>query len=406
MQFNHPMRAVVLDDKPDEAIGLMKAFSRMGIPAAHYHPDELEKLDEDESRRPVGVRLLGLDLDLIGKGTTDIKMAVGSITRLIHPIQKNGPYGLIVWSNHPDEDASIVQSLDTYCCDHMPIFKIYFSKSLAQSAPEQLEAEIVAELEKDSALCDLLFWESQADRAASDAVMAIANLGKGKELADILTALARGAVGKDCVLPEQRLRGVSEALAQIHFDIMEQLPVSATPAEVKSKDDLSDIARAELNSRLLTGTAWNKTSPGSVYLVDDWNWHSCPFPRTDELYDRWKNDFSKCLSKYGDSPGKPILLEVTASCDYAQGKSYGQHFVTGLLLPSTTSVNGQFLRSVGPILHDKKPCKLVFNSRVLLWASVDEDSMPTPILRLRHAPLEDIRTWLAGMSARGGVISV
>lgn len=406
MQFNHPMRAVVLDDNFEEATVLIKAFASIGVPAAHYTPEYLEDMESETANRPFGVRLLGLDLDLIGTGTIDIKHAIGCITRLLRPVKENGPFGLIIWSTYPDDVKAVTLALDEYCGDHRPNFKAYISKVDVKSDPNKLNECIITEIERDPSLHDLLAWESSADRAASEAVREIANLASGEELFAILTALARGAVGKDCDVPEQRLRGVFEALAQIHSDILEQVSVDVVSDVIDGSIKITDNTRAQLNLRLLTATARNKTSPGSVYLIDDWKPQSCPFPPCGDLYDHWVKDFSECFSKKSDAFGRPVLLEVTASCDYAQKKSYGQQLITGLLLPSTTKVKGQFLKQVGPILYDGIPCMLIFNSRVILWNSIDEESMPAPILRLRHAPLEDIRTWLAGMSARGGVISV
>lgn len=405
MEFNHPLRVVVLDDKLDEAASLMKAFAAIGIPAVHYYPDDLEDFDEYQEKRPSGVRLLGLDLDLRGTGSTNIKDAIGSITRILRPVLDNGPYGLIIWSNHPDEADGINNAINDYCEGYKPFFKVYISKQDA-STPKILKDCILKTIKNDPALYDLLIWESLADCAASNAVKEIANLASKSELNEILTALARGAVGKECESPQQRLRGVHEALAQIHLDIMEQ---SLSPEHVLAEIDNGKLpleTRAALNSRLLTGASTQDAAPGSVYLFRNWSIFHRPFPEAGAVFNQWKKHFSDGLGNKNDlDNSRQVLVEVTPSCDFAQKKTCGLRLITGILHPNTINSSAPFLKCIGPILYKNKPYTLVLYSRAIL-GSVRNEPIPHPIFRIRQAPLQEIQGWLASMASRVGVISV
>lgn len=406
MQFNHPMRAVVLDDLEDEALSLMKAFSRMGIPSAHFHPDDLEDLDEDDAKRPTGVRLLGLDLDLLREGTTNVKNAVGSIIRLLRPVTQNGPFGLIIWSNHPDEDEPISQAIEKYCKEHKPNFKVYCSKSDATKDPDQLKETIIEKIKEDPSLYDLLAWESLSDRSASDAVREIANLATTGGLPAILTALANGVVGEKCTSEERRLRGIHEALAQIQLDIIEQAPLPTPLSTGASEANLSLQVRAELNSRLLLATPSRKIAPGSIYLVEDWNRYNEPRVTFDRKKDLWLVHLTDGLKKPEKlSTSIPFFMEVTPACDFAQEKNYGYRLMTGILYPDEVKCTAPYLKCIGPILYDKKPHTMVLYSKAI-YAVAREDRFPEPKLRVRQAPLKDTQVWLSGMAARAGFISV
>ncbi len=92
-------RVFLLDDSLEEAIPIIKAFAKRGIPIVFYDgniddlPDIKEKL--------TGVRLAILDMDLIGGGGSDDNKISTLIARLQGILASdNGPYTMVAWTKH------------------------------------------------------------------------------------------------------------------------------------------------------------------------------------------------------------------------------------------------------------------------------------------------------------------
>src|SRR5215469_1417977 len=93
-------RVFVLDDDESEAVPIIKALAKRGIPVAFF--DETMGCLPTPKNRLIGVRLAILDMDLGEAGLAPKGMAsavVKRLERIIHP--ENGPYVALIWTNNP-----------------------------------------------------------------------------------------------------------------------------------------------------------------------------------------------------------------------------------------------------------------------------------------------------------------
>lgn len=94
-------RVIVVDDNESEALPIIKAFAKKGIPTSFFN-GESEGYPSEEAKLS-GVRLAVLDMDLVGGGVSDKSKASAlsnTLSAILSP--SNGPYIVLAWTNNPD----------------------------------------------------------------------------------------------------------------------------------------------------------------------------------------------------------------------------------------------------------------------------------------------------------------
>ena len=187
-------RVVVLDDEPDEALPVIKAFSRVGVPVAYFDgkPGQIPR-NRDKLH---GVRLAILDMDL-GFGGPPENMAstmLQTLARIIRP--DNGPYGVLIWTKHPDQKETFARFMYERSELPNPVFVVMLKKadfligSASKAAKrrfsvQKLAAELVGILAETSPLEFMQVWEGSAFRAATNVTNTVAELSQsGAETLD------------------------------------------------------------------------------------------------------------------------------------------------------------------------------------------------------------------------------
>ena len=183
-------------------------------------------------------------------------------------------------------------------------------------------------------------------------------------------------------------------------------PLGAT----NSSDDVD--LKAKLNYRLLCTASNPRTAPGNVYLSET----VCPlqnwlFPTVHDLVGEMAERSKEQQLK--DAGCVAIALEVTPLCDYRRSRLL--RFVCGLALPYHDRRLAKrptgFLRTDGaPIAFESGGLAgtklLVWNSRWMVTVPSAMARAQASLFRLRHAPLIDIQSWLAGQQNRPGYLSI
>ena len=90
-------RIAIVDDNINQALPLLREFSKHNIPYTYYKGDDYEYLPEQPEN---DIRILFLDLNLLSSRTQQPKEVKGALLpvlkRIVSP--QNYPYILIVWS--------------------------------------------------------------------------------------------------------------------------------------------------------------------------------------------------------------------------------------------------------------------------------------------------------------------
>ena len=93
-------RVLVIDDRRDEAQGVIDALARDGIGAVYYSQDV-----RTHPRKPLtGIRLAALDMNLEDLPTSDPVAATATILSVLRNLvdKNNGPYLAIAWTKHKE----------------------------------------------------------------------------------------------------------------------------------------------------------------------------------------------------------------------------------------------------------------------------------------------------------------
>ena len=169
-------RVAIIDNEINQALPLMKVFSKNQIPYVFYKGDDLEFLPEENSRYN-DIRILFLDINLLNGKTPSNKEVKSTLYSVIKRVisETNFPYSLIYWSRQENEYSNIVKELfDNELQDRKPINLIPFVKSSffpnfgeeEVSNDIDLIAEISRIIESAEAYSLLLEWENHIHLSA------------------------------------------------------------------------------------------------------------------------------------------------------------------------------------------------------------------------------------------------
>jgi hypothetical protein len=113
----------------------------------------------------------------------------------------------------------------------------------------------------------------------------------------------------------------------------------------------------------------------------------------------------------------PLVMEFSASCDFAHEKNKLPRFIAGFLVPEraigTLRGAASYIRSLGPLLlwNKKEPSLdgvyyLVLNAHYITGFQRRIVNELTPSFRLRTAVLGDITAWITGQINRPGALHI
>ncbi len=131
-----------------------------------------------------------------------------------------------------------------------------------------------------------------------------------------------------------------------------------------------------------------------------------------------KNKLDELLKKKEDlvvktlNTVRPVLVDVTPSCDFFQKNRPVARFIGGILIPEKYAgilKNTQWMRTLAhsTIPGEKEISVLAMSSRHQFGVSNPEENISnTPLCRLRSQMLVDIRVWASFQAARPGNLSI
>ena len=435
-------RVLLLDDEPGEALPIIKAFSKVGVPVAYFdgRPGQTPR----NRNRLHGIRLAILDMDL-GFGGPPENMAstmLQTLGRIIHP--DNGPYGVLIWTNHPDQKETFSRFMYERSALPKPVFVIMLKKadfivgSSSNAAKRRfsigkLSTELVKILAETSPLEFMQVWEGSAFRAATNVTNTLAELSQStadsldqwkkqwhdetlKLLLVISRAQAEAHHTRDNCIPSMFL-----ALNPLHSDRMDALATESSQELFKHIDQIMNATgssaierRAKVNSMLhLASNDLDRFSPGNLYVVE--GRRPSIFPALKDMLRNSLNGDEAAQAKNLElviQKGRQCGIEITPVCDYAQDKMGLSRVIVGFVLPQEHKKlvkRTDFLKPIGPFYFDggglpSGAYNLYLDSRYVVAAEPRLVKKLRAKARVRPQLLADVQFWASYQAARQGVI--
>lgn len=421
---------IAIDNEEAHLRGLVDGLMAIGVPCK---PVLFQANKTDEYATENFVRYVFSDLYLMGYGEKDAKNHYSAIMTLLSEIISpgNGPYVLFLWTRREDQATDLEEFLHErgkdICC--LPIAVIPIPKSDYMDNDgnvfdqEGLADRIRLAFSENPQVAALLSWETRAVRAAGAAVATVDNLISAEvkaspdypaSLGILLSQFADAAVGSDNI-DQNRLTAINEALYPLFLDELANQP--ATNAETAAWNNAFDLpapAAEALREALLNRIVHISTNVDGVSFEDrgvviDLNWDS------DKLRSVFGYDKRELLSyfrihdeKLDATDAKLILIQIQASCDYAQR---GQKYLPYLL--GIEANPKDLIKNKGPDSQWRSPkFELDGEERTILacanfltrFASNKFDD-ETILYRFREQILGELTYQVSGHIARPGIYS-
>jgi hypothetical protein len=435
-------RVLLLDDEPKEALPVIKAFSKVGVPIAYFDGNQDSFPLEAEKLRGVRLAILDIDLGFGGNSKNLASTLAGTFSRIVS--QDNGPYGILIWTNHKEHVDEVSAAIFNHQATPKPIFVVSLSKAgflngIGKNSEQRATTAAIRDalrdaLKKGSAPFESLQqWESLGFAASTNVINSISDLAGvnattlndwqkawKEEMLRLLLVIARAGYGKH--LSEKNvLRSLFLTLNPLQLDRMDSLSESNTSVVshhakgIFSAQGAALLARrAGVNSMLhLSTDNLKQFSPGNLYLFEPGKPHPSFMPTIGELLKGWTPGSGDKLNENLIAISKAAHLcavEISPVCDHAQDKIGLSRLIAGVILPWDTSVkmkSGQFIKTVGPLrVKDVLPSGeygLHLNSRYVTSSALARVRRLKPTFRVKPELLADLQTWSSYQGSRQGI---
>ncbi len=433
-------RVLVVDDNVGEAVPILEAFAKRGIPTAFF--DGSSGGLPSQSRRLRGVRLAILDMVLVPGATSDaarISPLLSTLDRILSP--DNGPYAVLIWTAHSELRDIFEQRVFQHTSIPKPILTVMVEKSDCKNRGGtfnlvRLAHHVENALAGTSPLLLLQAWEEKSFESATDVTNGLSSLiaAGGNDLAEwrrawesgvfrLMHSLAKAQMGAQ--LNEKTfLSGLYSSLNPLHADRMESrmaktgAPLAqAAAAAMGAGVGSSREARARINTMLhLAMTDLDRFFAGNVYRSGPGRGPSGAPGTSTLLNDLLQHPEDATRRELVSSQSVPVLVECTPACDHAQNNIRVARFIAGMLVPDNQECNREmkkadFVWRFGPVyLGNQLPVEGAYNFYLSARHGVTLDlkraARLRPIARLRATAFADLQAWLSRHSGRPGMVTL
>lgn len=437
-------RVAIVDDTASDALPLMSVLSSRGISSAYY---TAQRSAGGYPESPlVGVRILFLDLGLVGDGgRADLAAAAGAVKKVI--AENNGPYVLFVWSRHAADATGFVDQVVRYSgAKYKPVGFVCIAKDSVKEdgaySFDKIKQALADGVGGMVPLSFLLDWEGAVLECAQAVVGEIftearqhaVNNDYQAEIARVIAAFYCADAGKDVdgagVTDENLYSSASSCLSYVLMDAFDRR-VGGEIAErgaglagccrtfIVNNAITENTLLQKLASYLLAAPAGESVSYGTVVNLSG----VLPDAQLDglrgdiynkelALFRNLKIDGADCEEKRAAVRAEflPIAVELSNACDYAQKNIRHYRLVCGYMIPTKyfasglQSKKGETVREIAPVLYDGKFYSLIFSSRNLITVSLG--SALAPVMRLREQVVKDMQAWLSSHIGRAGILAL
>lgn len=433
-------RVVVVDDKDDEALPMLKALAKRGISASYFNPSS-----DDPNFPPTplsGIRLAILDMDIVGGGTDDRSKASALVSTLGSIVgERNGPYSVIVWTNYDH----LVKLFSEYVFstptvpNPVLVFTIDKSECIEHGvfSLETVENKLMEGIQGSSGLHILQAWEEASGLAYTEVTNVLSDLSNatGDNLAEWSEAWNEGLLGMMKTLAREEagrqldetncLKSLYDSLSPLHSDRLERhsqanaIALGATADSILQASDAMDPgSTARLNTMLhLAQEDPRKIAAGNLYLFRYGDTRPKGTPSWDNLFDDLLESNQGTPEIKADLRKDCLLAmtEVSPICDHAQDKVRIPRFIAGFLVPNKhlkkfkkPKSQLSFIWRVGPLAIQFKQnwdghFHFILSARHIFSSTLDVMEGIDPFARVRSQLLGELQSWSAYYSTRPGV---
>lgn len=436
-----PPRIIVVDDKPEHLTPIVEAFQNIGAPCLGLLYDPEGSLDRQHFS---GVRILFMDLNLLPSPiSTDPKPQFSEIASIldsnIH--QHNGPFALVVWTEHEDHVEQLIEYLDHPATIRpfarplaiLGLPKGRFIDLVSGRAPslEPLVNEIRQGVLQSAPLAALLSWETEVLAASGETLASLIDLVPDAkrtkrmfsgELQVVLGHLASSSVGEKHVHTDPRAAIVSVLSRLLADRIINQPEAENISAVWGDAVGSGVLAGSQLPSSGKLNRMIHVAIPGAEQIRPS-GWGAVvkwPDPsNTASFKDRFGIDQPEFLCselKIADTllHGRCTLrlVRVGAACDHAQFRSGPLQYLLGVEIPEDVRAkHGSLPASVwqSPKLQfgpESKPFVLAVNTRFAVSVTQATANEWHAQYRLREQLLMHLITYASDYQARPGIVSL
>lgn len=393
-------RVAIVDDKIEEVIQIQNILARKGVPYIFYNYQDL--LDV-EINRIDGIRLLFLDIRLEAGTSNDknlLTILASTVEKIIPP--NNGPYAIVLWTNEYEKKKDVIKYLNNNLNDSettKPSYIGAIDKKVFIDKTSDLENELKEYYNNQNMLAFLMEIENHVMNVPAKVVKMIfysfVKDASNDELEKLFLRFARTEKG-NCDSPENAtktvLRVVSDLIRDRYMEIasndtlvdkLSELWKAVDFADEQTPQKVSAEQAAIINTVLNVNIHAKSTDrvPGKVYR------------QTDEKIGIDKDTLAKSTfmnngsfnPSYKKTPIstelETIEIDITPSCDYAQGKNHMLRTLYGYVvyigkdsevLPDIDYVKKikeqvyELYVYVSPLFKiDKKFCVLLLNTKMM-----------------------------------------
>lgn len=436
-------RVILLDDEASEAIPVIKALAKIGVPVAFFDGNDSELPTKNKKLRGVRLAILDMNLGVTGSNESIASTLVQTFGRIID--ENNGPYGILIWTNHPDLKGTVARYIYEHATLPKPVFIITMKKAdfkiaglqgtAHRFAARKLSRELFKILAENSPLECLQVWEGTCFRAATNVTNSIADMSNAAaadldqwrlawrdETLKLLSVISK-AHAEGHHTESNCISSIFLALDPLHSDRMDVLveetvdDLSGHTGKIMAATGGSAVERiAKVNAMLhMASDQLENFSPGNLYVFGERS--RPPFMPSikDVLQDCIQGNNAaqqaenlKLVLKHSHLCG----LEVTPVCDHAQNKIGLSRLISTVAVAYEQRKRikgGQFLKRIGPFFFAEKPFTtgpyvLFLNSRYVATAKLSEVKSIRAKARVRAQLLADIQSWAAYQASRQGVM--
>jgi hypothetical protein len=435
-------RVLLLDDEAEEALPVIRAFSKVGVPTVFF--DGREGGLPTKSRQLRGVRLAILDMNLgvTGADNTIASTLVQTFSKIISP--ENGPYGVLIWTNHPDLKDAVARYIHEHATLPKPVFIVMLKKAAFKTAGSKggktgfsmgkLSKELLKVLAENSPLECMQVWEGACFSAATNVTNAIAELSDlnpdpdqwrqawRQEALKLLLVIGR-ARAEEHLTPENCIPSIFLALNPLHSDrmdvVVEELSedLSGHVNQIMTATGESKPERkGKINSMLHLGSDRLEVfNPGNLFVFGKRNKPSFMPSMKDALQDCIEGNPAQLQPNTQAIMDNARLcgVEITPVCDHAQDKMGLSRIIAGFAVPwdHQKKIKGraQFLKTMGPFYFAERALTagaymLFLNSRYVAAAKPGLVKKLRAVARVRPQLLADVQSWASYQAARQGVM--
>lgn len=422
-------RIAIVDDQIEQALPLIKVFSKNQIPYVFYKGNDLSYLPTENSRYN-DIRILFLDINLIDNtahpNEKNIKAVLYSVIKKVISAN-NFPYIIIFWSRHQKELSKLVEELfNSELSDRKPIGYEFYVKSdfFPNFGDEEVvpALDLIGELNKiiinNPVYSYLLNWENKvhisAEKTLSDIFSSYHNFTNWNSNANsIVEKLGVSYIGKDNYMtspPEDKVKGSFMALNVVFEDTIEKEindnnVTNPVDLEINPEIDVSQTILT-INKKLLFSEDCDPINySGTIIIIKP--------QRYNKDFEELLTSVLKATKKFDDIKNSmlKIWVNVTPLCDSVQGKIKYNRLLKGLMIPCDIKADSFFNNEAiytTPkfIYNDMQYYILLSFKHFFTLKNIGLSKKIIPVLRIRQHLLSEIQSRLSRHVNRQGVLYI